>query len=51
MEVRGEIFTVPVDKGDIRNITNSTAVNERDPHGARMVNGSPISATKPGSTH
>ena len=31
MEVRGEIFTVPVDKGDIRNITNSTAVNERDP--------------------
>lgn len=31
MEIRGEIFTVPVDKGDVRNITNTTASNERDP--------------------
>lgn len=31
MEIRGEIFTVPVDKGDVRNITNTTATNERDP--------------------
>ena len=27
----GEIFTVPAEKGDIRNITNTTAVEERDP--------------------
>lgn len=31
MEVRGEIFTVPLDKGDIRNITNAPSTNERDP--------------------
>ena len=31
MEIRGEIFSVPADKGDVRNITNTTAVNERDP--------------------
>ena len=31
MEIRGEIFTVPVDKGDARNITNTTSVNEKDP--------------------
>ncbi len=30
-EVRGEIVTVPADKGDIRNITNTPAVMERDP--------------------
>lgn len=29
--VRGEIFTVPAEKGDIRNLTNTTAVVERDP--------------------
>ena len=27
----GEIFTVPAEKGDIRNLTNTVAVNERDP--------------------
>ena len=27
----GEIFTVPAEKGDIRNLTNTTAVAERDP--------------------
>ena len=31
MEVRGEIFTVPADKGDTRNITQTTGINERDP--------------------
>ncbi len=31
MEIRGDIFTLPADKGDIRNITQTTAVNERDP--------------------
>jgi tricorn protease len=28
---RGEIFTVPAEKGDIRNLTDTSAVNERDP--------------------
>ncbi|CAN5725529.1 S41 family peptidase [soil metagenome] len=31
MEIRGEIFTVPLDKGDVRNITNTVSINERDP--------------------
>ncbi len=31
MEARGEILTVPAEKGDIRNLTNSAGVNERDP--------------------
>jgi tricorn protease len=30
-EAWGEIFTVPTDKGDIRDITNSPAVADRDP--------------------
>src|SRR5262249_41633781 len=30
-EARGEILTVPADKGDIRNLTNSPGVNERSP--------------------
>ncbi len=30
-EARGEIFTVPADKGDPRNITNTPGANERDP--------------------
>jgi tricorn protease len=30
-EAHGEIFTVPAEKGDIRNITNSPAVADRDP--------------------
>src|SRR5262249_30683928 len=29
--VRGEILTVPAEKGDIRNLTNTTDVVERDP--------------------
>jgi len=31
LEARGDIFTVPVEKGDYRNVTRSTAVNDRDP--------------------
>jgi tricorn protease len=31
VEARGEIFTIPADKGDIRNITNSSASAERQP--------------------
>ena len=30
-EARGEIFTVPADKGDIRNLTNSSRSAERNP--------------------
>ncbi len=30
-EVRGDIFSVPTDKGDIRNITHSPAVADRNP--------------------
>ncbi len=30
-EARGEIVTVPADKGDARNLTNSTGVMEREP--------------------
>lgn len=30
-EARGEILTVPAEKGDIRNLTKTTAVVERDP--------------------
>ncbi|HEY2824452.1 MAG TPA: protease, partial [Gemmatimonadales bacterium] len=31
VEARGEIFTLPAEKGDVRNITNSSASAERDP--------------------
>jgi tricorn protease len=31
VEARGEIFTVPAEKGDTRNLTNSSASAERDP--------------------
>ncbi len=30
-EARGEILTVPAEKGDVRNLTRTTAVAERDP--------------------
>ena len=30
-EARGEILTVPAEKGDVRNLTNTPAVMERDP--------------------
>jgi tricorn protease len=31
IEARGEIFTVPAEKGDVRNLTNSSSSAERDP--------------------
>jgi tricorn protease len=31
IEARGDIFTVPVEKGDYRNLTRTTAVNDRSP--------------------
>lgn len=30
-EARGEILSVPAEKGNVRNLTNTTGVNERDP--------------------
>src|SRR6478672_6931291 len=31
VEARGEIFTIPAEKGDVRNLTNSAGSAERDP--------------------
>src|SRR5207247_1498309 len=31
IEARGELFTVPAEKGDVRNLTRTPAVRERDP--------------------
>jgi tricorn protease len=31
VEARGEIFTIPSEKGDVRNLTNSTGAADRDP--------------------
>jgi tricorn protease len=31
VEARGEIFTIPADKGDVRNLSNSSGSAERDP--------------------
>jgi hypothetical protein len=31
VEARGEIFTIPAEKGDVRNLTNSSGSAERDP--------------------
>ena len=31
LEARGELFTVPAEKGDVRNLTNSPGARERDP--------------------
>jgi tricorn protease len=31
VEARGEIFTIPAEKGDVRNLTSSSASAERDP--------------------
>ena len=31
IEARGDLFTVPAEKGDVRNLTNSPASRERDP--------------------
>ena len=31
VEARGEVFTIPAEKGDIRNLTHSSASAERDP--------------------
>lgn len=31
VEARGEIFTIPAEKGDIRNLTNSSGAADRDP--------------------
>src|SRR5262249_45283556 len=31
IEARGEVFTAPAEKGDVRNLTNTPGIRERDP--------------------
>ncbi len=31
VEARGEVFTIPAEKGDVRNLTNSSSAADRDP--------------------
>jgi tricorn protease len=50
IEARGDIFTVPVEKGDYRNLTRSTAVNDRDPCGRRTGRSSRGSPTRAANT-
>ena len=47
-EAWGEIFTVPTDKGDIRNLTRSPAGRGRIRPGPRMASRSHISPPRPG---
>src|SRR5213594_406699 len=44
VEARGEIFTIPAEKGDVRNLTNSSSSAERDPACRLTANGFRISA-------
>ena len=48
-EARGEILTVPVEKGDIRNLTNTPGVNERSPAWSPMARVWRISRMNPAS--
>ena len=50
-EARGEILTVPAEKGDVRNLTNTSGVSRTRPGlVARRQDGSPISRTSRAST-
>ena len=49
-EARGEILTVPAEKGDIRNLTRSPGVAERDPSWSPTASGSRTSPTSRAST-
>ena len=49
-EAHGDIFTVPADKGDTRNLTKTPGIAERDPPGRPMANPSPISVTHQANT-
>ena len=51
-EARGEIFTVPAEKGDYRNLTQSSGAHDRNPVGrptARSSRGSPTRAASTSS--
>ena len=48
-EAHGEIFTVPAEKGDIRNITSTPGAAERDPSWSPDGSGSPFSPMLPAS--
>ena len=49
-EAHGEILTVPVEHGDIRNLTHSPGFATAILHGRPMENGSPTFPTSPAST-
>ena len=49
-EAHGEILTVPAEKGDIRNITNSPGVADRSPAWSPDGKSSPIFPTSPANT-
>ena len=49
-EAHGEILTVPAEKGDVRNITNTPGVAERDPAWSPDGNGSRTSRMHRGTT-
>ncbi len=46
---RGEVLTVPAEKGDARNLTRSSGAADRDPAGRPMASGSPACRTPTGS--
>ena len=50
MEAWGEIFTVPAEKGDVRNLTHSPAWPSAIPRGRLTESRSPTSPTRPAST-
>ena len=50
VEARGEIFTIPAEKGDVRNLSHSSGSAERDPRGRPTANMFRISATARAST-
>ncbi|MFD2780214.1 hypothetical protein ACFS32_02730 [Novosphingobium pokkalii] len=47
LEARGEVLSAPAEKGDVRNITHSPAVADRDPAPSPMAARSPGSPTNP----
>jgi tricorn protease len=49
-EARGDIWTMPAEKGPVRQITSTSGAAERARRGAPTVDGSPTSATRTAST-
>ena len=50
VEFRGEILSVPAEKGDVRNLTNTPGAHERSRSGRPTAAGSPTFPTSPKST-